>query len=178
MIALKENNLKKLVSASLVAALACVATMVFVLPLPGNGYVNLGDCVVIAAGCLLGPLWGAAAAAIGSSLADMLLGYAVYMPGTFVIKGLMAVCACYIFHAMRKSGAAPSIYATGAASVAAEVVMLGGYFLYDTALLGYTAAAVATMGNLVQAGAGAAIGASLLHVILRSERIRVMLEQK
>lgn len=173
-----ETRLRKLITAALVAALTCVATMVLVIPLPGNGYVNLGDCVVIAAGILLGPLWGAAAAAIGSGLADLLLGYAVYMPGTVVIKGLMALCAWGIYRISQKPGTAPSVGAAALASFTAEAVMVSGYFLYDAALLGVTAATVATLGNLVQGAAGAVIGAALVHVILRSERIRVHLEQK
>lgn len=175
---MKEINLKRLVAASIFGALICVATMVFVVPLPGNGYVNLGDCVVIAAGCLLGPVWGAAAAAIGSSLADMFLGYAIYAPGTLVIKGLMAVSAYYCFRALRKAGASPSLLATGSASCAAEVVMFAGYFAYDVALLGFKTGSLAAAGNAVQGAAGAVIGAILLHVILRSEKIRELIDKK
>lgn len=55
-----------------------------------NGFVNLGDCFVLLSGWLLGPWWGGAAGGIGSMLADLLLGYGHYAPGTLIIKGLMA----------------------------------------------------------------------------------------
>ena len=90
---MKYENLKKLVLAGVFAALACVATMVIQIPSPMNGYVNLGDCVVLLAGWLLGPVYGFAAAGVGSMLADILSGYAHYAVGTFLIKGVMALVA-------------------------------------------------------------------------------------
>lgn len=45
-----------------------------------QGYVNLGDCAVLMSAWVLGPLYGGAAAGIGSALADLLSGYAHYVP--------------------------------------------------------------------------------------------------
>ena len=73
---MKDTRIKTLVFAALLAALVCVATMVIQIPSPANGYVNLGDCFVLLSGWLLGPLHGAAAAGIGSMMADLFLGYA------------------------------------------------------------------------------------------------------
>ena len=54
-----QSNLKKLVTAALFAALACVATMSIRIPTPGtNGYIHPGDALVILAGVFLGPAWG------------------------------------------------------------------------------------------------------------------------
>lgn len=71
-----KTNVKNLVFASLLAALACVATMVITVPSPTGGYMNLGDTVVLLSAYLLGPWWGAAAGGIGSMLADLFAGYA------------------------------------------------------------------------------------------------------
>ena len=38
---------KKLVVASMLAAMTCVATMLIQIPLSANGYVNMGDAVVL-----------------------------------------------------------------------------------------------------------------------------------
>ena len=58
-----QSNLKKLVTAALFAALACVATMSIRIPTPGtNGYIHPGDALVILAGVFLGPAWGLLAA--------------------------------------------------------------------------------------------------------------------
>ena len=80
---------KKLVTCAMLAAIACVATMIIRIPIP-KGYVNFGDCIVLLGGFLLGPVSGALAAGIGSSLADIFSGYAIYALPTFIIKGLMA----------------------------------------------------------------------------------------
>ena len=90
---MKDLRIRKLVYAALMAALTYVATMVIQIPSPMQGYVNLGDCCVLLSGWLLGPWWGGAAAGIGSMLTDLLNGYAHYAPGTFVIKGCMAIAA-------------------------------------------------------------------------------------
>ena len=74
----RSKKVLNLVLAALFAALICVATMVFTIPLPGRGYLNTGDCFVILAGCLMGPVFGPAASAVGSALADVILGFAVY----------------------------------------------------------------------------------------------------
>ena len=53
-----NGKTKQIVTAALFAALACVATMVIKIPSPMDGYLNLGDCVVLAAGWLLAPGYG------------------------------------------------------------------------------------------------------------------------
>ena len=93
---MKDKTVRKLVFAALFAALSCVATMVIKIPTPIGGYIHVGDAVVLLAGFLLGPWWGAAAAGLGSALYDLLAGG--YDPGqaliTFVSKFAMAwVCA-------------------------------------------------------------------------------------
>ena len=84
----------------------------------------------------------------------MLLGYAAYAPGTFIIKGLTALTAALILRALsgRLSG-----LVIGAA--AGEVVMVLGYFAYEALTLGYGIAAAASIpGNAVQGAAGMVIG--------------------
>ena len=71
---MKDSTLKKLVFAALFAALSCVATMVIKIPTPTGGYIHAGDAVVLLSAFLLGPWWGAAAAGLGSCLADILSG--------------------------------------------------------------------------------------------------------
>ena len=94
-----KKNTKNLVFAALLAAVTCVATLVIHIPSPLNGYINLGDCFVLLSGWLLGPVYGFLAAGIGSGLADLFLGYAVYAPATFVIKGLVALAAYLLIKA-------------------------------------------------------------------------------
>ena len=88
-----DNKLLMICMTAMFAALICVATMVIQIPSPLGGYVNFGDCFILVAAWVLGPVYGFAAGGIGSALADAFTGYAHYIPGTFVIKGLIAVMA-------------------------------------------------------------------------------------
>ncbi len=143
---MKPSYIRSLVLAALLAALCCIGTLLFPIPLPGSGYANFGDCFVVLSGFVLGPVWGAAAAGLGSMLADVLSGYAYYAPATFVIKALMAVTAALIARALRRRCYAGTV----AASVAAECIMVLGYFLYEWALYGIGTAAVDVIGNGLQ----------------------------
>lgn len=101
-----DGKTRMVVMTALLAALACVATMVIRIPSPTGGYLNLGDTVVLLGAFLLGPLYGAVAGGIGSMLADLLSGYMIYAPATLVIKAGMAVVAGVLYRAARGVSAA------------------------------------------------------------------------
>ena len=161
---MSDKKIRTMVLAAVLAALACVATMVVQIPSPMNGYVNLGDCFVLLSGWLLGPWWGAAAGGIGSMLADLLLGYGHYAPGTLVIKGLMALVGALVFRAFGKSSVGALV-----SGVISEIIMVAGYFGYAGLLLGKGIGAAASIpGNLVQAAMGLVIGFVLLKVMQKT----------
>ena len=160
-------NTKTLVMASLLAALCCVATMVIRIPSPTGGYMNLGDTVVILSAYLLGPAWGAAASGLGSALADLFSGYTAYVPGTLVIKALMAACAAWIYLLMKKRAAALPV-----AALAAEAIMVAGYWLYDALLAGSLIGAAAGIpSTLVQSALGIAASTVLTLALRRSDAV-------
>ncbi len=160
---MKKDKLFKLALAAVFAALSCVATMVIHIPMPAtNGYINLGDCAVLLGAFVLGPVYGAAAGGLGSMLADLLLGYAAYAPGTLVIKGLVAVCAALI---MRAAGKKSLGLLLGA--FLGELVMVLGYFAYESLILGYGMGAAASIpGNAIQGAVGMVLGV-LVYQVLR-----------
>ena len=161
---MSDKKVQKLVVGALMAALTYVATMVVQIPSPMNGYVNLGDCFVLLSGWLLGPWWGAAAGGIGSMLADLLLGYGHYAPGTLVIKGLMALVGALVFKTFGKS-----TVGTLVSGVVSEVIMVAGYFGYAALLLGKGIGAAASIpGNLVQGAVGLVAGFLLMQVARRT----------
>lgn len=164
---MKNNNVRKMVLAALMAALVCVATMVVEIPSPANGYVNLGDCFVLLSAWLLGPWYGAAAAGIGSMLTDLFMGYAYYAPGTLIIKGLMGLLAAILFRALNKLAPHAARIVSG---VAAEAVMVGGYFVYAAFFLGYgvAGAAASIPGNLVQGVVGLVAATALMAMLQRT----------
>lgn len=169
--AARRVDARMLALTGLFAALGCVGTMVLQIPSPTGGYLNLGDTVVILGAWMLGPVYGAVAGGVGPAMADLLSGYAVYVPATLVIKVVMALTAALLYRALGKRW--PALCAA-----AAEVPMVVGYWLFD-ALLAHlssgTAFALCLAGsaagvpsNLVQALFGAA-ASTLLAIALRRD---------
>lgn len=161
-----KNNTKKLVMTALLAALTCVATLIIRIPSPLHGYINLGDCIVLVSGWLLGPVYGLLAAGIGSALADVFAGYFVYAPATFAIKALMAVAAYFIFKALSKSKLSKAGYIIS--GIVAELIMIGGYFVFEGFLYGFGAVLVNIPPNAVQGVAGIIVGSLLIAVIRKT----------
>ena len=153
--------------AALMAALVCVTTMIIKIPSPLKGYINLGDCIVLLSGWLLSPMWGFLAAGLGSAMADILSGYVIYGPATFLIKGLMAITAFYGFKLLKnKCGNLASRIISG---IAAEVAMLVGYFLFAGILYGFGPAMLNIPANAVQGIAGIVIGVLFVKILEKSK---------
>ena len=87
----RGSNIRSLQVAlgAIFTALTTAATMGFSIYVPATkGYFNIGEVIVYTTAILLGPFIGAIAGGVGSMLADIILGYSIYAPGTLVIKGL------------------------------------------------------------------------------------------
>lgn len=172
---MKQTHLIKMILTALFAALTCVFTLVVQVPSPMSGYINLGDCMVLSSGWLLGGGYGFLAAGIGSMLADLFTGYAHYAIGTFLIKGIMAALAAFLFAALAKalhSRPAGRILS----ALISEAFMVLGYFFYAGLFLGKgVAAATSIPGNLVQGVIGAVAGILLTGVLLRIKTFRSLL---
>ena len=150
---MKKLDVRKLVVAALLSSFACVATMIIQIPNGIGGYFNLGDCIVLLCGWLLGPVYGALAAGVGTMLADIFASYVVYAPVTFFIKALMAIVAFLIAKGNGRIKAALS-------GILAEILMVLGYFAYESFLYGVGTASLGVIPNLLQGAAG--IGCALI----------------
>ena len=161
---------RKLCLAALFAALACAGTSIAI-PLP-VGYFNLGDIFVLCAAWILGPVLGYAAAAIGTALADVILGYLVYAPATFVVKGCMALAAALLLPVflsiLKKDFPARLITA-----IIGEAIMVGGYFLFEATFMGCGIGAAASIpGNTLQAACGVIGATALMRLLMTNRAIR------
>ena len=160
---MKDKMLRKLIFSALFAALCCGATMALRFPTPIGGYIHAGDAVVLLGAFILGPVWGAFAAGLGSFLADLLSGYALYAPASFVVKALVALVAGAILKSeMFKNKTVLAVFA----GALAELVMVGGYLFYDGVVLKYGLAALGDIpSNLIQAVFGVIAGAALYKAL-------------
>ncbi len=167
----KTGKTLKICVTAMFAALICVATMVIQIPSPLNGYVNFGDCFILIAAWVLGPVYGFAAGGIGSALADLFAGYGHYVPGTFLIKGLMAVAAALIAHVIAKKNEKLKLAGYISGAVVSEIIMVGGYYLYAALWLGknFEGAAASVPGNLVQGIFGIVCGVVIVQIISKTK---------
>lgn len=164
----RMSKIKKLVIASMFSALCCISTLLVQIPTATQGYLHLGDALVLLCGWLLGPLWGGLAAGIGSMLADVFGGFALYAPATFLIKGAVAVLAWVLQHLLRPFMLKHEILLLTISGTLAEVVMVCGYFLFEALFCGYgMAAIVGVPANIVQAVFGVIVGTMLTHLMER-----------
>lgn len=162
-----KNTTQKIAIASMLAALACVATMIIKIPSPLKGYINLGDCVVLLSGWLLPPGYSFLAAGVGSALADIFSGYAVYAPITFAIKGLMAVVAYFCRKLLKeKIGNIPTLVIGG---ITAEILMIAGYYIFEGFMYGFGASVVNVPPNAVQGVAGLIFGIALIKIFEKNK---------
>lgn len=170
---MNNNSLKRLVLAALFAALACVATMSIRIPTPGtNGYIHPGDAIVILSGVILGPVWGFLAGGIGSALSDLIGGYFMYVPVTFVIKGLIALVAGLIYEKIGKTQKSRYI-AVILGGIADIILVAGGYFLCESTFLGYGPGAIVSVpANIIQGIGGLIISCILYPIIISIPNIR------
>ena len=166
---MKQKNLQRLAISALLTAIVCVATYIVKIPSPAtNGYFNLGDCFVLLSGWILGPVYGALAAGLGSALADIISGYMQYAPATFVIKALMAVAAYFVVKALNKKPLIGKIIG----GIVAEAIMVLGYFGYEAVILGYgIAAAGSIFSNVMQGIVGIVAGIAVTTAIEKNKTL-------
>ena len=162
-----KNTTQKIAVAALLAALTCVATMVIKIPSPLKGYLNLGDCVVLTAGWMLSPVYGFLAAGLGSALADLFSGYIVYAPATFLIKGLMALVARFVYKAL--CGKMYSSISRLISGVLAEIIMVLGYYIFEGFMYGFLPSLVNIPANAVQGIAGLVLGFVLIKIFEKTK---------
>lgn len=161
---MEQKNVKKVVIDGLMIAIVFLATYFTKFPGPvPPGYINLGDAVIIIAALFFGKRTGFLAGAIGSAICDFAAGALIFVPVTFIVKGLEG----YIMGALseklegKKWGKLLTI-------IVGVSVMVVGYFIAEATILGLfdetlglTAAMLELPLNLVQAGASAIVGYAL-----------------
>ncbi len=159
--------LKRMVFAALFTALTCVSTMAIRIPTPGtSGYVHLGDALVILCAAFLDPAYAFLAAGLGSAMADLLGGYFIYVPITFVIKGLIALLGSLVMHSKSSFNIKPTVKVI-ICGVIDIVLVAGGYFVCESFLYGAAASLLSVPANCIQGVSGLLI-AAVAYPVLRA----------
>lgn len=149
--------------AAVMAALICITTMLIQVPIPATeGFFNVGDAMIMVAALTGGPIVGAFAGGIGSSLADLLGGWYVWVIPTLIIKGIEGFLAGWILSRGRQS--LPNLVL---AWVVGGCEMVVGYFLVQVYMYGFSAALVELPFNFVQMAVGGIVGIPVSQALKR-----------
>ena len=165
------NQQKTVVQISLMAvmsALVIVGTMVVQIPNGMGGYFNVGEVMIFVAALTFNPLIGGVAGGLGSSLADLFLGYPVFALPTLIIKGLEGLIAGFISNKKNH-------YRDILAVLIAGSEMVIGYFLIEIYLWGFAGALLEIPGNITQITLGGVIGIPIA-LILRKRLPQILKE--
>ena len=121
---------KRITITALFTAIIFVTTSFIKFPI-SLGYVHVGDVFILLGSFMLPLPFIVLASAIGSMLADLLAGYVIYMPITFLAKGLMALIASLLFY--KKTTILR--YVIGA--LVSSLVMVCCYFVFEGFVYGW-----------------------------------------
>jgi len=135
--------------------LVMVTTLLIRIPIPGGGYFNFGDVIIVFCGLYAGRKAGLIAGGIGSALAD-LIGFPIFAPITLVAKGLLGLFAGM---GKDKAGFVKNLYPILGAAIMV-LVYFGGTWILPA--MGKAAALADLPANLIQASLGF-IGGRLLY---------------
>lgn len=169
---MKTHHIRKLVFSAMFAALVFTATWLSI-PNGLGGNINLGDCMLLIGAWTLGGPWAVVACALGAMLTDWLSGYVIYAPATFVIKALMVIVALLV---QKLTAKRPAVVRYILSGIAAELIMVLGYFAYETIIYSLPAAVAGVPFNLIQAGA-AVLVANLLMKLLSHAKLQDVLKK-
>jgi len=144
--------------------LVMVTTLLIRIPVPGGGYFNFGDVIIVFCGLYAGKKAGMIAGGIGSALAD-LIGFPIFAPITLIAKGLLG-----LFAGMAKgSGKALQYIYPAVGGILMVIIYFGGTWMLPAMV---KAAAFADLpANLIQAAFGYLGGRLLYAAYMRLEAV-------
>lgn len=160
-------KIRGLVQLGLLSALVFVATMAIHVPSFNGGVIHLGDSMIFLTAVIFGGKYAAISGAIGMTMFDILSGYSIWAPYTFVIKAVMGFIAGSIAYMGGAKGESNIKNAIG--MLLAGIWMIAGYYGAEVTISGNLVSPVASMtGNIIQFGAGAVIAFVIIAAIRKS----------
>lgn len=166
--AVKKVNVTDIAITGVCIALTLVATAFINIRLPiaaNGGLVHLGNVPLFLAAIIYGKKTGAFAGAFGMGLFDLLSGWTLWAPFTFVIVGLMGYTVGKITE--NRVGFRWNVLAIAAACV---IKVVGYYIAEGIIYSNWVAPALSIPGNLVQIGVAAVIVLPVVEVVRNAIR--------
>ena len=160
---MKGIDTKTVTKLGILTAITVLMTTIISIPIVGgNGYVNLGDMVIFVTAMLINKKAAFIVGGLGSFLADLILGYGIYAPASFIIKGLEGFIAGFLIE--KEFGKKYPIFAT----LIAGIWMTFGYYIFETFLYGPKGAIVSIPANLIQGAIGALVSVIVYRALKKT----------
>ena len=151
---MKNNHVQNMCLSGIFTALVFVFTAYLQIP-SYTGYVHVGDGFIYLAACLLPLPYAVFVGAGGALLADCLTGFAIWAPGSVIIK---AVTVLFFSRKGMRIVSLRNILAL----LPAWATCVGGYYLYEALITGDFVTPLSYMpGNVLQA-----VTSSILYIAL------------
>lgn len=169
-VAVKKVNVSDIAITGVCIALTLVATAFINIRLPiaaNGGLVHLGNAPLFLAAIIFGKKTGAFAGAFGMGLFDLLSGWTLWAPFTFVIVGLMGFAVGEITE--NRIGFRWNVLAIAVACV----IKVVGYYIAEVIIYrNWIAPVLSIPGNLVQIGVAAVIVLPIVEIVRKAVKAR------
>jgi uncharacterized membrane protein len=150
-------------------AVTFVLTRLVQIPTGAGGYIHLGDAAIFFSSFAFGPWVGGVAGGLGTALADITSGYAQWAPFSFLVHGLQGwVVGAMIRRYIRTQNQEENWPWTVASVVVGSAIVVVGYFIAGSILMGLGAALTEVPANIIQALSGGVVGVPLYLAVRRA----------
>jgi uncharacterized membrane protein len=160
----KKNNIKSICFVGLMSALVFVFTFTFKIPLGVQGYTHLGDAFIFLSVWLIGGKRACFSAGFGACLADLALGYTMWVVPTFIVKFLTVVVLSIISEKIFNC----STFGYVVGAIVAAVFHVGGYSLAWYIIAGKAGVISAIIPLVIQTVVGVVLAGVMIGVLQAS----------
>ena len=163
---MKSKQIKLMCITGVFTAIVFVTTAYLHIP-SHTGYTHVGDGFIYLAACMLPLPYGIFVGAVGALLADCLTGFAIWAPGSIIIKA----AAVLLFS--RKSEKIFTLR-NALALIPASAICIGGYYLYESIItMNFVAPLAGIPGYITQS-----VLSSILFVIVAFAMDKLKFKQR
>lgn len=169
----ERTNTFRVVMTAMMICLIMISILFVRVPIPfTQGYVHFGDAMIFLSVLILGWKYGAAAAALGGMLGDLLGGAAAWAAWSFGIKGIMALILGGIISVFAKKGALSRrklLAAEITGMIVSGAFMVAGYYFAEGILYGnWITPVLGIPWNIGQFAVGGIIAVAISQALCRT----------
>lgn len=151
---MKLNSTRAIALMAVTTALITAASYIGIqMPFSTGGYLHLGTLVALVVAMRYGKYIGAITGSLGMTIFDLLSGgiYVAWAPGTFIVRLVMGYVVGSISYDTKTMSQGTNTKRNIVALFAGLVIMLVGYYLYESIVItDFRTAIASSIGNIFQ----------------------------